>query len=142
MPKFWSMQGQKKISQTSYLVLSSPKQWVYHFSFSYFGKTSMASVALFWLSKYFLPLSPYLNLYESSSATLNLYMELFLAQTLAYSFKRCVSFLFLFQTCSTNWLFWIFFLTHQYNNHWMDTTILDIPGVKNFLGNEPLCYLE
>lgn len=46
MPKFWSMQWEKEISQTSYLVLSSPKQWVDHFSSSYFDQTNMALVAL------------------------------------------------------------------------------------------------
>lgn len=99
MPKFWSMPQEKEIYWTSYFVLSSPKQCVDCFSSSYFDQTNMASTALFWLSKYFLCLSSHFKLHESSS--LNCFMELFFPWTLAYSFKRFVSFLFLFQTCFT-----------------------------------------
>lgn len=130
MPKFWLMQWEKEICQTSYLVLSSPKQWVDRFSSSYFGKTRMASVALFWLSKYFLCLFPHLNVHESSLATLNYSMELHLAQTLHYSSKRFTSFLFLFQMCSTNSLFLDTFLDPPKSQTWVDMTMLDIPSSK------------
>lgn len=111
MPKFWSMQPEKEICQTSYLVLSSPKQWVDHFSSSYFGQTNTASAALFWPSKYFPRLFPHFP----SSATLNYFMELFFTQILTYFSERYL-FLFLWQTRSTNHSSWMLSLIHQYKN--------------------------
>lgn len=46
VPVCWSRR-EKEVCQASHLVLSSPKQWVDHFSSNYFCKTKMASVALF-----------------------------------------------------------------------------------------------
>lgn len=71
LPVLWST-WEKEAWQPSYLVLSSPKQWMDHYSSNYFGKTKMASVALFGPSKYqyFLCLFPHLNLHVSSSASL------------------------------------------------------------------------